>query len=125
MAASYIPEDHSELTGVGRRTHTEIDEVLDSISGIGSWKEVALALTPSLITNNEVTPQIVRIPLPSGLDLTGAKALIGSMDGRHAPSGSCWQPASNGLAIEVFVPSGARRAHYIAGQPVYYVQWFS
>lgn len=125
MAASYIPEDHTELTGIGRRTHDEIDQALDSVASIGTWKRTSVALTPTLIATAEVLPQLVRIPLPSGMDLTGAKTITASMDGRYAPEGSCWQPSTDGLSIEVFVPSGSRRAHYIAGAPVYYLQWFS
>lgn len=130
---NYIIEDHQELTGVGRRSHDQIDTILDyvlnyisnggSSDGSGSWNNFSHEFTAADLAN-EVSPSVVRVALPAGMSLSNSPVIIGSIDGRVTEAGNGWQPSEDGTAIEIYIPTDeAERNLYLSAQPTYAIKW--
>lgn len=128
---NYIIEDHQELTGIGRRTHEQIDAILDDfltfISNSGGLSAVWHNFTHKFEESdllNEVSPSIIRVALPAGMSLTNSPIITGSIDGRISPEGQGWRPSVDGNAIEIYIPvDQIERSLYLRAQPVYRVVW--
>lgn len=126
MTASYVPERHSELQEIGRRTHEEIDDILDGLGASGAtWKVFEVTLESAHLVG-EVSPTVVRIPLPNGMTFAGAQLIRGYVDGIRQPVEYGWRPADDDIAIEVYVPTDVQlRARYLANATLYTVEWLS
>jgi len=125
---NYIIENHQELTGVGRRTHDQIDAILDYVlagANNGVWKSFYHVFTEADLVN-EISPAVVRIDLPTGMSLTNASVIIMSIDGRIAEIGEGWRPTSDGKGFELYIPTNSSaRDLYVNAEPVYLIKWIS
>lgn len=120
MPANYIIEHHDELGGIGRRSHPEIDLLLDRLES-AKWEHHIFNITSASLAY-EVSPGILRIPLPSTVKpIYSAKTVLSYMDGRATPSGRGWSVVDGVHAVDVFVPVDPDlRARYLADEGVEY-----
>ena len=73
---------------------------------------------------NEVSPGVIRVPLPVGESLVGASNITGYVDGRLSPQDRGWRPSSDLQAIEIYIPTNPQdRNIYLDAELEFNILW--